>query len=232
MPAIRTHLEGQGVTRFTVVLSHWHLDHVAGTEAFADCEVIANVRTAAHLASRKVAIEAGALEGPPPINPLLLPTRTFEGSTTLRVGGRDVELIAANIHSDDATVLWLADQRILLAGDTIEDTVTYVVEPDGFDQHLADLDRLWALGPERVLPNHGDPAWIATGGYRKTLIRATQQYIRVLKRMRDEPALREAPLRELIAGPLEMEWITYFEGYEDVHRSNVTAACGANGAAG
>ena len=32
----------RGVRRFTVVLSHWHLDHVAGTEAFADCQIIAN----------------------------------------------------------------------------------------------------------------------------------------------------------------------------------------------
>ena len=45
--AIREALAAEGVERFTVVLSHWHLDHIAGTEAFADCEVIANERTAA-----------------------------------------------------------------------------------------------------------------------------------------------------------------------------------------
>ena len=43
--------QSQGVRKFTVVLSHWHLDHVAGTAAFADCEIIANRRTAA--ASRR-----------------------------------------------------------------------------------------------------------------------------------------------------------------------------------
>ena len=43
-------LAAEGVERFTVVLSHWHLDHIAGTEAFADCEVIANERTAALMA--------------------------------------------------------------------------------------------------------------------------------------------------------------------------------------
>ena len=45
-----------------------------------------------------------------------------------------------------------------------------------------DLDRLWALNPERILPNHGDPEIIALGGYEKTFIRANQQYIRMLKR--------------------------------------------------
>ena len=43
---VRETLEAEGIRRLTVVLSHWHLDHVAGTEAFADCEVIACERTA------------------------------------------------------------------------------------------------------------------------------------------------------------------------------------------
>ena len=61
--------------RFTVVLSHWHLDHVAGTEVFGDCEVIPSERTAELLAENRAAIERGELEGPPPIDPLILPTR-------------------------------------------------------------------------------------------------------------------------------------------------------------
>ena len=39
---IRATLEDEGVRRFVVLLSHCHLDHVAGTAAFADCEVIAD----------------------------------------------------------------------------------------------------------------------------------------------------------------------------------------------
>ena len=38
---VRTALEAEGITDFTVLLSHWHLDHVAGTEVFQDCEIIA-----------------------------------------------------------------------------------------------------------------------------------------------------------------------------------------------
>ena len=57
--AIRDTLEGLGARRIRVVLSHWHLDHVAGTEAFADCEIIANRLTAERLAEHRAAIEAG-----------------------------------------------------------------------------------------------------------------------------------------------------------------------------
>ena len=74
----------------------------------------------------------------------------------------------------------------------MEDTVTYVDEPERFDAHLADLDRLWRLDPERILPNHGDPDVIAAGGYSRDLIRATQQYIRVLAALPGRAA-RSAP---------------------------------------
>ena len=219
--AIRTHLESLGVTRITVVLSHWHLDHVAGTEVFQDCPIIANRLTAAHLTEHKSAIEAGTHDGPPGIATLIMPNLIFDERMSVRVGAIDVELIHLNIHSDDATVMWLPQSRVLLAGDTMEDTVTYVVEPQHFDTHLADLDRLWALDPARILPNHGAPDVIAGGGYTKTLIRAQQQYIRTLKRCVSDLDLRATPLKELIAGPLGSEWVTYFAPYEDVHARNL-----------
>ncbi len=224
---VRKTLADTGVKNFTVVLSHWHLDHVAGTAAFADCPIISNKRTADHLKKHRIAIENGTYSGPPAIKPLIMPTRTFEGSKQLRVGGMHVELIEANIHSDDATVLWLSSERILLAGDTMEDTVTYVGEPEHFDTHLKDLDRLWALNPKRILPNHGDPEIITLGGYEKTLIRATQQYIRMLKRCVHEPELRDKPLRDIINGPLEAGWVNLFEPYEAIHRQNVNVVLAA-----
>jgi glyoxylase-like metal-dependent hydrolase (beta-lactamase superfamily II) len=226
---IRTELEARGVRRFTVVLSHWHLDHVAGTAAFVDCEIIANRRTAAHLERRKAAIEAGTHNGPPGINPLILPTRLFEGQMTLALGGREIQLIEANIHSDDATIIWLPEERILLAGDTLEDTVTYVAEPQNFDRHLADLDRLWALDPAFILPNHGDPEMIAAGGYSRMLIRATQDYVRALQQAAQDPAMRSLSLQQFVAPQLKSGWIGYFAPYETVHRSNLARVLAAKG---
>jgi glyoxylase-like metal-dependent hydrolase (beta-lactamase superfamily II) len=219
--AIRETLERQGVRAFTVVLSHWHLDHVAGNAVFADCEIIANARTAEHLEHFKAEIEAGTLEGPPAINPLILPNRVFTGSMRLDIGGLQVELIQCAIHSDDATVLRLPEQRTLLCGDTMEDTVTYVSEPESLARDLDELDRLARLDPVRILPNHGDPDVIASGGYTADLIRATREYIEVLQRARREEGLREATLREVIADQLDAGWVRYFAPYEAVHRSNL-----------
>jgi cyclase len=218
---IRTALEAEGVNRFTVLLSHWHLDHVAGNTAFRDCEILATARTAELLREHREAIEEGEHEGPPGVCPLVLPTRTFEERTELRVGERRLEAIHVDVHSDDAAVLWDPEARLLLAGDTVEDTVTYVEEPDHFEAHLRDLDRLLALDPAAILPSHGHPEVIDGGGYGQGLIKATQEYIRLLQRMPAEPELRELPLRELLAPQIESGDVRWFEPYERVHRANV-----------
>ena len=219
--AIKADLLARGVVDITVVLSHCHLDHVAGTEAFAGCEIVANHRTAQHLATDRAAIESGCNNGMPAINPLLLPTTAFHDKTVLTIGQTRVELIEANIHSDDATVLWLPDQGILLAGDTVEDTVTYVGAPQDFAVHLTELDRLAALDPTCVLPNHGAPDVIAQGGYSPALLPATQRYIRWLSALRKNPDAANVALTDVLASDLAAGTLTYFAPYEEVHRQNI-----------
>lgn len=214
--AIRAELTARGARHFTVVLSHWHLDHVAGTEAFADCEIIANPRTAAHLAAHKDQIEAGTFDSPPAINPLILPTRLFEDRLVLDGFGEAVELLTFDIHSDDATVLWLPDRGLLLAGDTVEDTITYVGEPEHLARHLADLQRLAALNPRHILPNHGAPEVIAAGGYPSGLIAATADYTRALIDSR-----ARLPLPDLLAAHIAAGHLHYFQPYEAIHTQNV-----------
>jgi cyclase len=224
---VAAELERRGARRLTVVLSHWHLDHVAGTEAFGGSEVLANERTTAHLARRRAAIEAGELEGPPAIAPLVLPTRTFAERERSTLGAAEaeleVELLALDIHSDDATVLWLPRRRLLLCGDTMEDTVTFVDEPDHFEAHLRDLERLRELRPAAILPNHGDPEAIASGGYPPELIDATESYVRFLQGAAADPAAAARPLRELLPRLAGAEALRYFEPYEEVHRHNLAA---------
>lgn len=204
-----------GGAKITVLLSHRHIDHVAGTEAFADCEVLAGPLTTKLLGEQRQAAEAAV----PPVKPLVLPTGVVP--PTLQVGAINVQALPFDIHASDHTLLWLPEQRILLAADAVEDPITVVAEPDRVEMHLRDLDRLEALGPEVILPAHGDPDVIAAGGYGVGIIEATRTYLRALL------AADTRPLDEILEGPLRDGWIRLHPPYEAVHEHNLQAVASA-----
>jgi glyoxylase-like metal-dependent hydrolase (beta-lactamase superfamily II) len=220
---IRHTLEAEGVTSIRVVLSHWHTDHVAGNAVFQDCPIIANRLTASAMIDNRAELE----EGDPPIKPLIMPTQLFEGTLDLMVGTLPVSLRQADIHSEDGTVLFLPETRLLLAGDTVEDPITYVSEPSRLRAHLADLDRMAGWPITRILPSHGDREILESGGYGPALIEATRLYVEKLLRAGTDPALVDFDMRRFAADAFATGGIRYFAAYETVHRRNLEAATGA-----
>ena len=220
---IRTFLEEQGVRDMRLVVSHWHTDHVAGNAVFADCEIIANRFTDEALVANRDGLESDN----PPIKPLVMPNTIFDRELELRVGDTVVELRHLDIHSYDETVALLPQSGVLLAGDTLEDTVTYVSEPDRLEHHLLDLARLESWDFERILPNHGRLEKIAGGGYGREFITATRLYVEKLLRLKDEPTLASQDLRTFAAEALATGGVEYFEAYEPVHANNVQAVLAA-----
>ncbi|WP_080578521.1 MBL fold metallo-hydrolase [Sinorhizobium fredii] len=218
--AVRRHIEGLGAKSIRVVLSHWHDDHIAGNAVFADCEIIALRLTADALDAHREQLATST----PPISPLVMPNRLFETRLDLRVGNRRVELHHFDIHSADGNVLWLRDDGILLAGDTLEDTVTYISEAQNTATHIRELARLATWPIERILPNHGAPDRIAAGGYDTRFIAANRRYLeRLTDEARQGEAAALAPLRDFIALELATGAVSYFEPYEAVHRKNIAA---------
>ena len=218
---VRNHLENMGVRQFTVVLSHWHLDHIAGNAVYSDCNIISHARTRELLLKNKADIESGRIDGPPGINPLILPGITFEQKTSLYLDDLQLELIHTDIHSQDATLIHIPDDNILFAGDALEDSITYIDEPENLPAHIHNLQALKQLSVAAIFPNHGDPKVIAAGGYDKTLIDATINYItRLLARVHDADFLK-SPLQSYLEKELNQGWVHYFEPYEAVHGQNL-----------
>ena len=151
-----------------------------------------------------------------------MPTRTFSGDRdTLRIGSLEVDLLRFEIHSDDATVIRLPGLGVLLAGDTVEDTITYVTEPDRLSTHVSELERLRGLGVQQIFPSHGSLETIQTGGYGEGLIVATRDYLTRLSEITADPARRALTLHEFVRPELERGWIGYFAPYERVHQENL-----------
>ena len=221
--AVRNELERRGATSIRVVLSHHHKDHVAGTEVFADCEIIASEKCANALRKNQEAFAKSS----PPIEPLIIPTMVFSGVIELSVGDIGVELRPLDVHSFDGLTMYFPKTQLLLAGDTLEDTVTYVAEPDRLEVHYSELERLATWDIQTILPNHGAPDRIALGGYDRSFIGATQNYVEKLLRCRLEPDLGALRLSEFIADDIESGSLMYFEPYEQVHAWNVKSVLAA-----
>jgi glyoxylase-like metal-dependent hydrolase (beta-lactamase superfamily II) len=218
---VRRHLEGLGIRRFTVALSHWHLDHVAGNLAYRDSTIISSALTRTRLIENKEAIESGELWGPPPIKPLVLPTLTFEGQLKLHVGDIEVELRQVNIHSQDSTIVFLPQDKIALVGDTMEDPLTFMVEVEGLATHVAGLKKLREMDLARIFPNHGDPAVIAQGGYDKTFIDATVDYISKMVSRAHDPDYLSGTVEDYLADSFAKGWLHPYEAYRAVHAMNL-----------
>ncbi|HSP77312.1 MAG TPA: MBL fold metallo-hydrolase, partial [Myxococcaceae bacterium] len=217
---VRSYLEAMGIRRFTVVQSHWHLDHIAGNAVYADSPILSSALTWVRLLENREAIEAGTLWGPPAINPVVFPTLTFDQQIRLFVGDLEVHLLQYDIHTQDSTLLYLPQDKLVLVGDMLEDPLTYMTEVEGLPDHLAELQRLRELVIARIFPNHGDPAVITRGGYDKSFIDATTLYIaRMLKRAHDEDFL-SSPLEAFIGDALARGQVNAFEPYRDVHEMN------------
>jgi glyoxylase-like metal-dependent hydrolase (beta-lactamase superfamily II) len=216
--AIRAHLEGLGIDTLRVVLSHKHADHIAGNAVFADCEIIALERTADGMVANRAKLETGT----PPISPLIMPNRLFAERLDLTVGARRVELHHFEIHSNDGNVLWLPESRVLLAGDTLEDPITYIAEAEHIAKHIEELGRMRSWPIWRILPNHGAAEVIAAGGYGAALIDGNRHYLERLLQA-DRADVEAASLADLIAEDIVAGRALYFAPYEVVHRGNIAA---------
>ena len=132
---VRDYLETSGIRHFVLVNSHWHLDHVGGNAVYADMDRIANERSRTILTAKKAAIESGTEWGLPVISPLAIPNIGISGDTSYDLDGIRIQLRPVNIHAEDSLLIYLPDDRILLAGDALEDTVTFIVEPEQIPVH-------------------------------------------------------------------------------------------------
>jgi len=218
---IRNYLnQKHGIRHITVVLSHWHLDHIAGLSAFRDCQIYALDSTAAMIEQNRKAIESGSLWGSPGI-PVVMPTHTFSNNIDLENGGIAIKLRHYQIHSRDGLAMLICEDRSLFAGDMLEDPISYIVEPENMPVHIEELARLRLLDVERIFPSHGNFTRIAEGGYGKSLIDTVIEYNSNMMRSVRAPDFHDRSIESMIPGAIMNGSVQVWENYRSVHRDNL-----------
>ncbi|KAJ4424664.1 hypothetical protein N0V82_000592 [Gnomoniopsis sp. IMI 355080] len=218
--AMLAHVTSLGVNKTTVVFSHYHNDHIAGAVVFSNVsELVGNTITAQVVQSKAPSLPSAD----PPIVPVL-PRKLYNDTMQIMVGTTAVELHHFNIHTEDGTILYLPQRNLLFAGDTLEDTATFISKPADLSTHAAELARMYATFPAdavRILPAHGSPDRIAAGGYRTSFINATLNYIGKINEPVAQPAAWNQNLSEVVAADVASGTLLYFAQYEAVHQGNV-----------
>lgn len=178
--------------RYIIYTQH-QADHTYGAFLFPRAEVIA------HAGARRILSEKGpaALEqaraASPDLAPvrLRLPTLTFvEGSLTIRLPGKTLEVFATPGHTDDSVSVLLQEEKILFAGDTFMSIPT-ISEGDP-EQLKASIEKIAAMSLDTIVQGHGE---IILRGEIKENVRRSLAYLDALQtkvqKLVDEDGSRE-----------------------------------------
>jgi glyoxylase-like metal-dependent hydrolase (beta-lactamase superfamily II) len=145
------------------VLSHYHAVRVLGASGYGAQEVICSDVTRELIAERgqqDMDSEIGRFprlfRGREGIPGLTWPTVAFRNRMSLWLGEREAQIVhIGRAHTMGDTIVWLPQEKVLFAGDTIE----FGAAPYCGDAHFADwpgvIARLRDLGAERMVPGRG-----------------------------------------------------------------------------
>ncbi len=147
-----------------VLLSHYHAVRVLGASAYGASEIVA------HEATRRLIVERGAedmaseigrfprlFRGKETIPGLTWPTLTFEGTLTLWLGRRRVEIMhPGRGHTAGDTIAWVPDAGVMFSGDLVEYRSACYCGDAFLKEWPETIRRLAAFAPEALVPGRGD----------------------------------------------------------------------------
>jgi glyoxylase-like metal-dependent hydrolase (beta-lactamase superfamily II) len=204
-----------GDRKLFLTTTHFHPEHAFGAKPFeGGVTYVINEGQAEELAAKGPEyIEMFSTFGPGLAEllkdvELIPPDLTYEGRLRINLGGRIVELIDAGpAHTRGDQLIWLPQERIVFAGDLIENAFFPILpDPDANGVWwLEALGKIAALRPATVVGGHG-----AVGG--PELIEAFGEYLELV---RDRNAELEAGGSEPgeIVTTIEAEVLDRYEGW-------------------
>jgi glyoxylase-like metal-dependent hydrolase (beta-lactamase superfamily II) len=184
-----------------LILTHMHSDHVLGSQAFDDCEIVAHARVREKMEQKLHAEWAPAnientlreiRESRPEMAPLyeglriVLPTETFHDRYELD----GVEVINTGGHTDCSSIVHVKEDGTI--GDPTSDPVAWI----GAFKTMLELD------PETIIPGHGAPCGAEEVETQLTYFEATR-----------------STMEELIAGGATQEEAVDHDGYPEFYPS-------------
>lgn len=226
---IDDYLKKQGIEVVTVINSHYDPDHIAGNFLYKDKTIISSLNTRRCLEMYGDSLSSGdewRYYGDPSfpgMKELVLPNYTFEDKMVLYFEGMRLELYEVFLHRLGSTVIYIPEDKILLAGDVVEDTVIFL--PLGSEYFIPlkilSYDKLYKMDIETIYPAHGCFETIAAGGYPKDFILAMRDYkVQLIERMR-EPNYLELEIEDILGKWIDKGVLKVHEPYRWLNKYNL-----------
>ena len=160
----------------TVIYTHGHIDHAWGARLYdreADARGTARPRIIAH---RNVRYRFERYDATHGLNSIVMgrqfnqpgyvfpdehrrPDEVFDDHRVLTIGGVRIELFHGRGETDDATFVWLPEQRVLVSGDFVVWVFPNAGNPRKVQRYAPEwaavLRRMQALKPAALIPGHG-----------------------------------------------------------------------------
>ncbi len=178
MAAFLEHASRPGV-RY-VILTHYHADHTYGSYLFPQADVVAHADCLELLEKLgQPALKAAQAEEPELEEvSIRLPTITFdEGEISLQLGGRVMRLIHSPGHTADGIMVYVEDNRVLFASDTVMPVPAIV---DGNTDVLREsLKKVVELPIENLVQGHGE---VILRGEVEVVVNASLNYLDTIEK--------------------------------------------------
>jgi glyoxylase-like metal-dependent hydrolase (beta-lactamase superfamily II) len=194
-----------------VLYTHYHQDHAAGGEVFADtAEFIGHENMLPNLAKMKDDKNYAAV---------LPPTITYSENMTVSLGGKTVELIhALPSHTDDSTIMLFREERTAHAVDWINIKRLPYTKTHGapVSAWIESLEQLQTLDFDIIAPGHG-----ASVGSRADV----EDYKQYLQLLADAVAkgIKQGNSMEQLQKSINLEAYKDWELYEFGAKDNIRA---------
>lgn len=167
-----------------VVMSHYHAVRVLGASAYEAHNIIASRGTYELVVERgqqdyesEVGRFPRLFQGVDSVPGLTWPTVVFERELTLFLGKREVRIMhLGKGHTKGDTVVWLPKEKVLFSGDLVEFGATPYTGDAYHEEWPATLDKVLALGPQKLVPGRGDA--LLTAETSRQAIEGTRDFLR------------------------------------------------------
>ena len=226
---VKDYMRDLGIDHFTVVNTHWHSDHTGGNSLYQDDNIIATSKSRRRMEQNKKLIETGGkgeiggdpgdvdaiafIENPFPV---VYPNITFNTRLELYLEDIKIELFNIHIHTKDCLVGYLPHEKILISGDTLEAPLPLIIEVGSIPVQIENLKKLNEMDIKMIIPPHGNLERYDKGGYDKSLIDNTINYLtKILSRV-NESYFLEGSMEEYITEAVEPR-----ESYREIHQNNL-----------